>query len=273
MRGRSLETKLAAKASGALAALVLAAGLMAGATAFAAEDGELRRTWDRAEIWIHPKPFGFFNGRLIDDEVQSVLRRLPAETKLPTVIYLHGCAYRKPAGWTYARWLVKAGYAVIMPDSFQRPNRPKTCDLSTRWRDPDAPYDDIQRMRQEEIRYAVEQVKTLSWVDQDNLFLMGHDEGGDAVAAYAGDEFKARVISGATCSRGLAGRPGLPTLALASEADAWFEGAPPDSCARLAASRGMAIESLTVPGFWHDLSGIADAREAIIDFFLRHTTR
>ena len=67
---------------------------------------DLQSTWDRAEIWIHPKPFGFCNGRLSDPEVQSVLRQLPAASKLPTVIYLHGCGFRKAAGWTYARWLV-----------------------------------------------------------------------------------------------------------------------------------------------------------------------
>ena len=162
----------------------------------AADDQGIQDTWDRAEIWIHPKPFGFCNGRLSDPQVQSVLRQLPAVSKLATVIYLHGCGFRKAAGWTLARWLVKAGYAFIMPDSFARAGRPETCNNWTHERLPGAPGEAVYRMRQEEIQNAVEQVRALPWVDTENLFFMGHDEGGDAVAEYPGGGLRARVISG-----------------------------------------------------------------------------
>jgi dienelactone hydrolase len=256
---------------------VIAAGLLTtladGRTADAAT-GDLEQTWERAEIWIHPLPFGSCNGRLDDVEVQSVLKRLPAETKIPTVIYMHGCAAQlKPAGWTYARWLVKAGYAVIMPESFARGDRPKTCDPWRRQRFADAPTERVHAMRLEEIGYALEQARKLPWVDQENLFLMGHDEGGNAVAAFAGDGFKARVISSATCSRGIGAAPGTPILAAASDGDDLLGGAPADSCARLGDGQGTPVESLVLKGYIHDLSGLVDAREKIIDFLGRHNTR
>jgi hypothetical protein len=41
-------------------------------------------------------------------------------------------------------------------------------------------------MRLEELEYALKQLRTSSWVDQRNLFLMGHSEGGITVACWGG---------------------------------------------------------------------------------------
>ena len=158
-----------------------------------------------------------------------------------------------------------------MPDSFARAGRPETCNVWTHERLPGAPGEAVYRMRQEEIRNAVERVRELPWVDPDNLFLMGHDEGGDAVAEYPGGGFRARVISGSFCARGVRAPAGTPILSLASAEDPWLAANPPDSCARKAGRRSPPVVSKVLPGYLHDLSGAPDGRRAVIQFIQRHT--
>lgn len=55
-------------------------------------------------------------------------------------------------------------------------------------------------MRQEEIRYAVEQMKNSPWADSRNLFLMGRSEGGQATARNQLGDFRGIIISGWTCT-------------------------------------------------------------------------
>lgn len=272
MKGHAIPSEVTTIICRTATAFVLSAAAWAVAfSAAATEIDELQRTWERAEIWIYPKGVGFCNGRLGDLEIQRALASLRPGYKMPTVIYLHGCGHKKPAGWTYARWLVNAGYAVIMPDSFQRIHRPQTCNPWTQKRLAGAPSDEVLAMRQAEIRYAVAQVQKLPWVDQDNLFLMGHDEGGEAVAMYGGGEFKAYVISGALCYRGFNIPPSKPVLAVSSASDPLFEGAAADSCARHATANGNPTLSKVLPGYLHDVSGEPEARNIVLDFLARLT--
>lgn len=211
----------------------------------------------------------FCNGRMDDRLIVGALERLPATVKLPTVVFMHGCSYRKGASWVYARWLTQQGFAVIIPDSFQRPDRPQTCHPWTSQTLPDADHDRVFAMRQEELAHALERVRALSWVDTRNLFLTGDDEGGDIVASYGGDGFNAYVISGAACSRGFRLPSDKPVLAIASAADHMMVGVAPDACFQAAKAAGRTIENLIVPGFWHDVSGVDETRRVLQDFLAR----
>ena len=220
-------------------------------------------SWQHAEIWAKAPDGAFFASHMDDTRLHERLRK--AGKKYPTVLFFHDCgANRKAAGWHFARVLARAGFAVILPDSFARKDRPVTCEHWQLTPLTDVPRDKVHAMRLDEIRLAQENVRELSWVDTNNLFLMGHGEGGDAVAAFPGAGHKARVISGALCEKGIKGSMQTAMLSIASKDDRLFEGAPPDSCAKKA--QGRPFLTLLYPGYQHDTSSIPEAREAVIDF-------
>ncbi len=154
-------------------------------------EGQLERTWQAARVWVpgaalptpQPAPLA---GRL--DELTARLDRLPATTGLPVVVYAHDCAGLGPEVAVWADRLARQGYAVIAPDSFARSGRTPTC----------APGDvDALLMREAEIRYALGQVRTQSWVRQRAVFLLGVGQGGTVAARGAVGAVMGTVIIGA----------------------------------------------------------------------------
>jgi dienelactone hydrolase len=234
-----------------------------------------RLVLQRAELWLDLRPYdaGRKNGFLADAEMQSQLASLPSGTRLPTVVVAHGCSYIKSAAWEYARRLRNVGYAVIVLDSYARPNRRRSC--TPYYRDPvrRVSVDELYVLRLEEIRLAAERVVELPWVDRDNLFLLGHGEGGVAAAAYGGPVFRARVISGAPCPLGIGAPRGTPLLVVAAEADPLFGKDHARSCVEAGASLNPPPEVVRIAGTWIDISGSREARAAVFDFLDRHTRR
>ena len=228
---------------------------------------EARRTFDAAHIMIQING-EFIEGRMSDDFVQRKLASL--KKKRPTVIFAHGCAGLGRGNLRYMRLLARAGYAVIGPDSFARRYRPETCDPSRHRGIKGALHRRVSRMRQEEIHHADYRVRRIRWVDRKNLFLMGHSQGGTAVAAYEGDGFKAHVISGSVCWRGVRSPNGTPILALYSADDPWRRNRPADSCLRKARVRGVNMAFHLFEGRAHNLSRNERARRLILDFLSRH---
>ena len=223
-------------------------------------------TWDRAEIWAPPAIAGVFRTNMDDGALHT--RLLEKGVKLPTVVFLHGCTPgRKPAGWTMGRTLARAGYAVILPDSFLRTDRPATCN---RWTfEPVANTDRhaVLALRQEEIALALDRVRALPWVDDKNLFLMGYDEGADALAAWHGAGVNARVLISTRCPIGL-NAPHTPTLTLGGTDDVIDCVQPLSACA----SQGP-TEQVNFETTFHDLTGLPAAREEILAFLARHRAK
>lgn len=228
---------------------------------------EARRTFDSAYFMIRIQD-EFIEGKVSDEFVQRKL--LGLEKKRPTVIFVHGCAGLGRGNLRYMRFLARAGYAVIAPDSFARRYRPETCDPSRHRGIKGAPHRRVNQMRQEEIHHAVYRVRQLHWIDQENLFLMGHSQGGTAAAAYEGDEFSAHVIAGSTCWRGVWAPLGTPAFTLYSKDDPWRRGRPADSCLRKAEGRGVNMAFHLFEGRAHNLSRNERARRLILDFLSRH---
>lgn len=123
--------------------------------------------------------------------------------KVPAVIYAHGCTGPVAAG-TWAIPFNDFGFAFFAPDSFRRPGRVSLCYTSGG--------DSLGKyiMRQEEIRFALEQIKKLSWIDKDRIVLVGKSEGGAAVSDWGGDGFIAHIIMAYDC-RHLGGGPMAPS--------------------------------------------------------------
>jgi len=248
----------------------LLGGLVA-AGASGAGDGtaEVAPTWTEARV--------FLPGSAVPVKPANVAAR---DRPLSSVLYLHGCKgfdYSHDGtmgGW--AQTLTAAGYAVVMPTSFAREKRPQNCDPAT--------YTgglamEVMDMRLEEVEFALTQLRTVSWVDQRNLFLMGHSEGGITVARWRGGEFNGHIISGWTCTApplpsfdGVQAPLATPLLAISFESDPWFHGPYAGSCASKFGARKDARQ-VTLPGSGHDTASHAEARTAVLRFLRDHSVR
>ena len=253
----------------AVVAVMHIASLFAAAAAIGSDTAEVARTWEEARV--------FLPGSATPLKPAGVTAR---DRPLPVVLYLHGCGgfdYSHDGtmgGW--AQTLTAAGYAVVMPTSFARQHRPQNCDTAAQV---GGLAMEVMDMRLEELEYGLAQLRTLSWADQRNLFLMGHSEGGITVARWGGRGFNGHIISGWTCTApprpafdGLRTPPMTPVLAISFEIDPWFPGPYAGSCASKFGTRKDARQ-VTLPGTGHETASHAEARTAVLRFLRDYTVR
>lgn len=114
--------------------------------------------------------------------------------KIPTLFYMHGSiGFTK--GIIFRKYIVEnANFIFFAPDSFKIKNRPTYSSEATM-----DEYTTVHKLRQAEIKYNLEKLRKVSFIDFDNLFLMGNSEGGLAAAYYKGKEFKARIVTAFSC--------------------------------------------------------------------------
>ena len=234
---------------------------------------ELQLTWLNAKVRIPGSVFAKdvpdVSGRLDSEFVRTRLAAIPPGKRIPTVLLFHGCKGYNRATRRYSRLLASLDYAVILPDSFARTYRPQTCDPKRKRRIRGAPIRLVLGMRLSEIRYAAAKVRELSWVDGNNIYLMGHSQGGFAAAAYSGGEFRGRILSGTSCPRGIAAPAEEPVLALYSLADPWLRGTLKGTCARWTEDRKNMVV-MEFPGIRHDVSVYPETKQAIRRFLTQH---
>ncbi len=177
-------------------------------------------------------------------------------SKIPVVLYMHGCKGMSRQAERFSDLLVAEGYAVFMPDSFKRPGR-KQCSAQGKL------YYRVA-LRTEEVEYALEQLKQLSWTDQSRLMLMGFSEGGNTTDNWAKPGFAAQLIMGSACTL-VGGEPaapaGTPVLAVVGANDEYRPG---KSC-RVDESDGIS-RSIVIPGAGHSVAQYPETQEAIRTF-------
>ena len=187
---------------------------------------ELERTWQAARVRI-PKPGGGYISTTME-ELNSDSHAIAGTW--PTVIYLHGCSGVWSGTYTRINFLARNGYAVIAPVSFARKKYPRSCD-------PEKHQGGLYRatlyMRQNDAGHAIAKAKTLSWVDNNNVFLMGLSQGGITTATFsstgAETSVRARIVEGWTCHAGWPEYSGIsapdnePVLTLVGSKDPWFQ--------------------------------------------------
>lgn len=244
--------------------------IIAGCATYAEPEG-LTSPWSRAEIHVFTERTGYIFGRPGDKYVLRRLAEIPPGEQLPTVVYLHGskiggCRVAKG----HAELLNGAGYAVIMPNTCAHKDYYDPCDPVTYRCHGEGL---IVRMRLADLRHALEQIRKLAWVDQENLFLMGFSEGGYTAAAYPGNEFRGVIVIGTTCHFGVRAPLSTPVMSIRSAGDPWVM--PYTSrCERKGVARETPLESVIIPGVAaHNVVVYREAREAILDFLKRYTTR
>lgn len=188
----------------------------------------------------------------------------------PVVIYLHGCT--GIVDWhdyDWGRTLSSAGYIVVMPDSMAREGRIPNCDSSAKR---GGIFPQAHDYRQQEITYALEQLKKSSWANLDKIYLVGHSEGGTAVARAEQTGTKANVILAWTCAwrgdRFLAGihsPKDVPVLAIAAKNDEWRVGKITEGrCVDNA--NGRKVTQIDLDGSIHATTKYPESKPAVLEF-------
>jgi poly(3-hydroxybutyrate) depolymerase len=140
-------------------------------------------------------------------------------------------------------------------------------------------------MRQNDAGYAIRKVKQLSWVDADNVFLMGLSQGGITAATFHSEHpaarVRARVVEGWTCHAGWEEYRGInapetePVLSLVGERDPWFQNAfNHGDCGTLLNSNNGSKSVVYRTGRLrdrHELLEDKSAQQTVLAFLRKHT--
>ncbi len=226
----------------------------------AAENREegVRKSWEKAEVFV---PGSFFT---------SAPSKVSVEKPLPVVIYMHGCTGISMHDSQWGNYIKGLGFIAVLPDSMARPGRKQNCNPATKR---GGLFPQAHAMRQEEIRYALEQVKKSPWADSKNIFLMGHSEGGVAAARNRLDGFRGIIISGWHCTNsqdtnfdGVFAPIETPILTLEWDRDPWYAGTTRDgSCTNKFGERKKTRQIL-FSGSQHDTYQQSGAQDAVARF-------
>jgi len=250
-------------------------GLAAGASVLAQtsdrDDEAARSFWQGRAHFLQ-------DGSLHDDAIENAwpaLQRLHRDALRATVVYLHGCDGINTLSVKAADLLAAAGYLVLLPDSFARRDKPRSCDpLAHRG----GLHREVLGWRHAEADLALRQAATLPAVDPRRIFLMGLSEGAIATATYVGQGLTGRVIEGWTCHagwpeyQGLRAPAGEAVLSLLGQNDPWFTApALRGDCGAFMGSASPRRRSLVFrpphpAASQHDLLWNVDARRALFDF-------
>lgn len=248
-------------------ALLVALLLLAACTPLRAEDdGGPEAAWRGAWVAFPAGFAGASDATTAKSMAGAEARAAGAAKAWPTVVYIHGCKGHGYSSRIALRVLSGAGFVVIAPDSFARKHRPETCDTKRKRRIPGSPGKAVTAMRFEEITFAASAASKLSWVDQGNLFIYGHSQGGRVVSAYSGDGFKAVATSGSRCPAGVGAPADKPGLYMNAARDPWFHGKPPPGKCRTAAPEGARHIHPVFDSDKHVVLALPEARRTLIRF-------
>ncbi len=222
----------------------------------AATDEDLAETWRRAHVSLpaiasNPAPV---IGRWSDKRVQRVTGSLTADSQIPAVIYLHGCSGIGSEEESGKLFLVERGFAVFLPDSFARTSRRSNCNTNTLARSL-AP--ESHSLRLEELRFAVDRVRALPWIDPRRIYVVGFSEGGLAAARYDRDDVAGVAIMSWHCDgtppfRGLRIPSSVPILAVLGTDDPWYRAKAGKHCGEYFGERPLS-RSLLIEGNGHSM--------------------
>lgn len=187
---------------------------------------------------------------------QLAVANIKPGLKVPVVLYMHGCKGISRQADRYSKLLNSEGFAVFMPDSFQRPGRLACREQGT--------LQERVALRTQEVDYALSQIKQLSWVNQNRVMLMGFSEGGNTVDNWSKPGFAAYLIMSSACTL-VGGAPavpaGVPVLAIVGSNDQFRPG---ESCT-IDRADGMS-QSIVIKGAGHTVAQYPATQKAIRTF-------
>ncbi len=225
---------------------------------------DVERSWDKAVVYL-PNTYK-----------TTVINKVKLDKPFPVAIFMHGCGGIESGSENldWAKLIAKQGLVVIMPDSLARNDRKPSCDPKTR---KGGLFPPVHDMRLEEIKFASDEVKKQPWFDGKNLFLMGFSEGAIAVVRTRLEGFRGVIATGWPCTNAKAPAfDGIflpletPLLTINNAEDPWFTAEHfKGSCESKFAGRQNA-RNLTLPGRDHGTYYSEKARQAVVDFIVKH---
>ncbi len=228
--------------------------------------------WQATRVWLPATPA--VSGRRVS-EVEPALAAVPAGTRLPSIIYVHGCRGFEDDLTTWASALSGAGYAVFAPDAAARGDRPPACEAATLYTRADLPR---FALRETEVRYVLRQMLTLPWIVSRSVFLLGFDHGGVVAAGWREREFAGIVVTGWTCTSpdikgGLFTPPDRPVLALRWEEGPYFRDPAWNGDCEVHLDARPGSRSIVLEGRGHSTAASPEARAAVLRFLQARTVR
>ena len=237
--------------------IAFVAALLAGCASVPKDVPDVERTWLAAKAYVPGRLFSTTPAQIADSQ------------PMPVVLYFHGCTGLWRHDYHWAEELKDLGFVVIQPDSFARSERKSNCDPRT---NQTGYFPPAAAMRDEEIRFAVERVRTMPWADPARIFVMGHSEGGRAATTNVVPGVRGTIISGWSCSsrrtiwNGIAHPHSHPTLILEWERDPWNRSN--GSCEHYLSGRTQTTY-LKMRGDGHGSVENPQARQAAKEFLLK----
>lgn len=223
----------------------------------------VEKSYDNAHVFV---PGNFFKTSPGNVDVKQ---------KYPVVIYLHGCTGITSQDYHWAKFISDLGYIVVQPDNLARPNSKVVCDPRTSTSQRGVTAGITLMQRQQEIKYALNQIKTSSWADTSNIFLMGHSQGGVSVALNKINDFKGLIISGWTCthpiSGGIKSDKSIPVLAMAFDKDPWYYGKDSQGRCIDQADGRVNFTQIDLYGAYHSTIQEPQAQRAVVKFLKENT--
>jgi predicted esterase len=216
---------------------------------------DISKSWENAQVQVP--------GSFLSKTVSTVETDKP----LPTVILMHGCTGIHQQDINLAKELTNQGFIVVMPDSLAIPERVINCDTKTNT--PHLKLVPVETIRPKEIKYAMSQLKQQSWVDKNNIFLIGHSEGGMAAAIVRELGFNGIVISGFNCFFGVRASTSTPILAIGFESDSYLSRISKVQCKDMWGDRTTS-QQITLPGVGHDTYNQPFVKQEIVNFLKKH---
>ena len=171
---------------------------------------DVSKAWNNSVVYVPEK--------ILSTDINSVDVKKP----LPVVLFLHGCGGINDHERKWGRILKSEGFIVILPNSLSIPNREINCVSATNTRNiGKVPVHDL---RPAEAEFAMSQLKMMKWADKNNIFLMGHSEGGMGAFLTKDIGFKGVIVSGFNCGirKKIGSNYSTPFLALNWEIDPYF---------------------------------------------------
>lgn len=216
---------------------------------------DIPKTWQEAVVFVP--------GSIFTKSVHTV----KVDNPMPVIILMHGCSGIQQHETQWAQFLKSQGYIVVLPDSFAMPGRIMNCDSSSNT--PNLGLVPVRRIRPSEVEYAVSQLKQESWVDRNNIFLMGHSEGAMAAANSPELGFNAIIISSFICNNGVGASVDTPVMAISYEVDPYFSNKN-HTCKDKWGNRPKS-KQIVLPGQGHATSQNIIAKQEVVDFLKQHS--
>lgn len=216
---------------------------------------DVSKSWDNAVIYMPTTLF-----------TKSVASASSSKQH-PVIVFMHGCGGINDHEHKWAQFLKSQGFVVVMPDSLSIPNRVKNCDSKSYT--PNVSNVPVNDLRPAEAEFAIQKVREQEWADKDNIFLMGHSEGGMAVGFSRHLDVNGIIISGWTCFRGVRSKPDTPLLVINWDRDPWFEkpDRPYSQCSDKPFWKNKTVaQEVILPGKGHATGYEETARNAVAKF-------